>query len=480
MRHTLNKKSRAILHAGLDAKLNQKLSQKLNQKLNFFGLFKLALLGQAFALLAFSGLLQADDWSYERLGFSESSFDPFYFSERDEDWQDYGDRDGYAEAVVVVQNEDGELHVVDRVGNALDFSIEFDRSLEARSSGEDDYFRDADLGKGTEPSIESGREVNPERQAENRSERQSEAASKENHDFSNRYAHVSYNSGLLFEDTFPDRIRWVMIRIYRADHPSRASVYYIENHVGDQAIRLPLFMRYGPGEYLIDIWQTEAHSPYVTYNERKKQFFILNADEREDRLYLLPSFRIESSDPEIHALATKIVRNKSTVMEQSRAIHDWVAQNIRYDVEALRSGVVKNYSALETLQLRNVVCNGYARLNAALHRAVGIPARLVTGTAAQPVLSQSQGQRREAMVIRNGQLVPAHSAFDEQSRRGLEDHMWNEVWVDGRWMIQDPTWNAGGVNARTGEFNFRLSHKYFDPDPTAFKETHTKMAVADE
>ncbi|WP_405083575.1 transglutaminase domain-containing protein [Paenibacillus psychroresistens] len=41
---------------------------------------------------------------------------------------------------------------------------------------------------------------------------------------------------------------------------------------------------------------------------------------------------------------------------------------------------VHHYSALETLRNRKAICNGYAKLTAALNRAVGIRTKIIGGT----------------------------------------------------------------------------------------------------
>ncbi|MEX1030769.1 MAG: transglutaminase domain-containing protein [Paenibacillaceae bacterium] len=70
-------------------------------------------------------------------------------------------------------------------------------------------------------------------------------------------------------------------------------------------------------------------------------------------------------------------------------------------------------------------CDGYARLNIALHRAVGIKAKLIIGS---------------AIDIESGQ-----SWTDELLK--VPNHAWNEVFIDGRWITHDPTWDAGYIGS---------------------------------
>lgn len=101
--------------------------------------------------------------------------------------------------------------------------------------------------------------------------------------------------------------------------------------------------------------------------------------------YLLPSQVIQSTDQRIVQLAKEITKGKTTTAAKSRAIYDWMTHHITYDVEEFRKWETdKNYtyeSALDTLNKGKGICMGYARLNAALHRAVGIEAKIVYGEA---------------------------------------------------------------------------------------------------
>ena len=93
-------------------------------------------------------------------------------------------------------------------------------------------------------------------------------------------------------------------------------------------------------------------------------------------------------------------------MEKTKAIHDWVAKNIAYDVAQLDSKQPREYSAVETLHNKSAVCNGYANLTAALNRAIGIKAQVAYGT-----VTHEDGTKVE--------------------------HAWNETFIDGSWISQD-------------------------------------------
>ena len=99
-----------------------------------------------------------------------------------------------------------------------------------------------------------------------------------------------------------------------------------------------------------------------------------------------------------------------------KALHDYVADRIVYDVPAYRSGDIPPQDAETTFRTRKSVCAGYAKLLRALGKAAGVEIRYVPGDA-------------------------RHSGWEVTG----EPHAWNAVEIDGEWYLIDATWNAGGV-----------------------------------
>jgi transglutaminase-like putative cysteine protease len=139
--------------------------------------------------------------------------------------------------------------------------------------------------------------------------------------------------------------------------------------------------------------------------------------------YLLPSKLVQSHHPEIQKLATEITMGLKTNEEKSKAIFKWVASNITYDTESYfhDPSNPRYYSSLETLRDKQALCSGYANLNAALHRSVGIEAKVVYG----------------------------------------EGHAWNEVKISDGWQEQDPTYGSGGLDMNKKVFIPQFNEDYF-------------------
>ena len=125
-----------------------------------------------------------------------------------------------------------------------------------------------------------------------------------------------------------------------------------------------------------------------------------------------PNNLIQSDAPQIVALAKQAAGDKTDPWETAVALEQFVHRYITH----------KNYlkafsTAVEVAASREGACTQHAVLLAALARARGIPARVAIG------------------------LV----YVDDQP--GFAFHMWNEVWIDDRWIPLDATRGLGGIGA---------------------------------
>ncbi|MDR1246784.1 MAG: hypothetical protein LBK57_07115 [Clostridiales Family XIII bacterium] len=169
--------------------------------------------------------------------------------------------------------------------------------------------------------------------------------------------------------------------------------------------------------------------------------------------FLGPTYRVESDDPVILSLAGRLTEGVEDDYEKARIIHDWVAGNIWYDNDAVRTGRHDDNTALGTLRLGHAVCEGYARLTAALLRAAHIPAKFVYGY---------------ALGI-NGNEWPSKDLNIHDS-----NHAWNEAFIGGRWVIIDTTWDSANFYeyGRKTENGGLSGWRYFDAAPEAFSANH--------
>jgi hypothetical protein len=131
-----------------------------------------------------------------------------------------------------------------------------------------------------------------------------------------------------------------------------------------------------------------------------------------DGQYLRPNALVTSEDRQVRLLALRATRGTDDPWQKATKIQGWVHKNIRD-----KNFSVAYAAANEVARNLSGDCTEHAVLAAAMCRAVGVPSRVVIG------------------------LV----YVKEQSGFGF--HMWDEVYVNGRWVAIDPAWNQSTVDA---------------------------------
>jgi hypothetical protein len=198
-----------------------------------------------------------------------------------------------------------------------------------------------------------------------------------------------------------------------------------------------------------------SHNMELEYQWNLAVYSSKSTDEAAYLEQLQPSPMIQSDDPGIVTLAHSIVKDISSNYEKAKAIYTWVANNIWYDWDCFDSRTVRgNGSALETLQNRSGICLGYSNLTVALLRAADIPAFVAAGH-----------------ILRGSGSEGDFPGLSESFRNA--DHVWNEAYVDGRWIIMDTTWASNnyiryGVHSKQQS----SSNAYFDMPLRELSKTH--------
>lgn len=215
--------------------------------------------------------------------------------------------------------------------------------------------------------------------------------------------------------------------------------------VKDYSFNGSVYLRFGPGSYEVSVNVpeiTKENSNYFRYFSVAS--FTVNNMATEDNRDLLPSRGIQSNDPKIMNLAKKITANKKNDRDKAKAIYNYTAENISYDVNKFKNNAFEwDDSALKTLELKTGVCQDYAYLAGALLRASHIPARVITGKAGTGLFK--------------------------------ENHAWIEAKVNGKWITMDPTWGSGYV--QNDKYIATFTNKYFDPNKKEFAKTHIRDKI---
>jgi len=131
-----------------------------------------------------------------------------------------------------------------------------------------------------------------------------------------------------------------------------------------------------------------------------------------DPQYLKPNTLVTSEDRRVRTLTQQATRGATDPWEKAKRINKSVFSIVQH-----KSFSVAFASAGEVARNRAGDCTEHAVLAAAMYRAAGIPSRVVVG------------------------LIYV------ESREGFGYHMWNEVFINGRWVALDSSWNQSEVDA---------------------------------
>jgi len=149
------------------------------------------------------------------------------------------------------------------------------------------------------------------------------------------------------------------------------------------------------------------------------------------------------SDPDKHLepLVRFLVAGGRDGFHRVKILHDWIADNIAYDVEAYFSDTEIKSSGPGTLKQRRGVCYGYGSLMEEMCTLAGIPCRTISGYG------------------RGYSFATGRSTNTDQ-----ENHAWNAVYVDGRWHLVDVTWDAGHVDGRSYRKEYCTTYLFMEPE----------------
>jgi transglutaminase-like putative cysteine protease len=200
--------------------------------------------------------------------------------------------------------------------------------------------------------------------------------------------------------------------------------------------------------------------PIVIKNDRSIKFktspvyihnFNIFNKFRTDKAFLVdclqPTPQSQSDNDKIKTLARNITQNNALEYHKIRSIHDWIADNIYYDMDTFYSGNFQNAdtSALGTLLSKRSVCQGYSDLSVAMLRAIGIPATGLSCFA----LGISTEKKWTTQILNSSET----------------NHRITMAYTQNRWLIMDITWDSDN-EYKNGVFSSKSgmgrTYKYFD------------------
>ena len=137
----------------------------------------------------------------------------------------------------------------------------------------------------------------------------------------------------------------------------------------------------------------------------------------------------------VEDVARYIAQGESDPWMRVKALHDYVADRIAYDVDAYKRREFGDQAAATVLLRRRAVCAGYANLLAALGKVTGDDIRVVTGDA----------------------------RTDGSDLTG-EGHAWNAARIGDAWVLIDATWDAGNVTESGFEKQYDTDYLFAPPE----------------
>jgi transglutaminase/protease-like cytokinesis protein 3 len=157
---------------------------------------------------------------------------------------------------------------------------------------------------------------------------------------------------------------------------------------------------------------------------------------------------LSSEETSIKSVAEYIKQKEPNPYLRIKAIHDYVASRISYDIKPYEMGIQPPQDANTVFHTRKAVCTGYANLFSALGREIGAEIKIITGKVRQDLVPES--------------TIPLVLRLQGGSWLG---HAWNAVKISGYWYLVDATWDSSSEN-------YRYTNDYFLISPQALIASH--------
>lgn len=142
-------------------------------------------------------------------------------------------------------------------------------------------------------------------------------------------------------------------------------------------------------------------------------------------------------------IATYIKNNFDTDRKKVRAIYAWVAANIKYDKDSPHLAILnedRDQKITATLKRKKGVCENYAAIFNDICIKCGIKSYIIEGYTKQS------------------------GSIDKSP------HAWCTALIDNKWLLYDPTWDAGFENNNL--FSGNIKNAYFQISPQVFIQSH--------
>lgn len=245
---------------------------------------------------------------------------------------------------------------------------------------------------------------------------------------------------------------YAYVLVKKADDDSLYTHYLIQGNFNQR-----IWLRFGKGLYTVSVrdctsvdiasngGQNANINGFMTTTSKEMTFQVYNTDDTRgeaapDARWLFPSYECQSDDLRISNIANEILADigyDAPDEEKLRAIHNWITKNFTYDVVSRDDySRRQKQDALNVIQSRQAVCEGYTNTFIALERFMGIEGRTI-GSASM-------------------------------------NHAWNNTFFRGSWHLVDVTWDD--PLSQYGDTEREL-YTYFLTDLTGKDNDHPAEAI---
>jgi hypothetical protein len=178
---------------------------------------------------------------------------------------------------------------------------------------------------------------------------------------------------------------------------------------------------------------TSIDSSVVKYKTNKMDSRVRNVGkDLMDKIFI---------DPEntLQLVVAKLVAGLSDQFLKAKVLHDWICDNISYDVETAFERANRRQDYVSVLKNKKAVCVGYTNLYNQMCRLASIESIGIDG--------YSKGFGYKGYIGSN------------------PDHDWNAVKLNNKWYLVDVTWDAGHVDYKAYIKNYSTDYLFLDSRP---------------
>lgn len=244
------------------------------------------------------------------------------------------------------------------------------------------------------------------------------------------YANMTASDSIAFNGSTQGGIDGFTVTVSK-DSQSMSFYVPVKNRKFNQRIYLP----FGLGRHKIYIEEAEAGGLFKTETTLKHFEPLINTDESNilqvsvinistsEIRYLIPSSRIPSDSTQFIDLAKLLTYKEENNYKRAKALYHWIEKNIGFDNQREKSKLRSPKQVFDSALANE---EEMAYFYATLARSIGIPCRVVTGD------------------------------FDGES------HFWNELQINGKWIVADLGEEFNSGDGITAYFNLTRDSHYSD------------------